>query len=147
MLKGSEVTCYLNLIPKLLVNRLLRKLPPNSQQSIERRMFSLLEYTHTVSICAIYREEFKVDRPQCYFYSRNVLNELSLKEFERVSGYDLNDVLSSFLNSGSANLFMLELISAILRLNRTCSSYRCAIINGTYNNFMNIRSFEELISI
>jgi hypothetical protein len=137
--------------PKIIGEQAFKErfiLPPNSQQSIERRMFSLLEYTHTVSICAIYREEFKVDRPQCYFYSRNVLNELSLKEFERVNGYDLNDgLLSSFLNSGSANLFMLELISAILRLNRTCSSYRCAIINGTYNNFMNIRSFEELISI
>jgi hypothetical protein len=70
--------------------------------------------------CAAYQEKFNVGLPQCYFYSRNVLNEFSASEFMFIDPL----LLDSLCYYSSFNLYMLEMLTVILRFGGLVSDER-----------------------
>ena len=85
---------------------------PNGREII--RHYSLHPHTsfsdHAV-LCTIYKDAFNVDLPECYFYTRSVLNEFSLDGFQ----FAHDGQLEVLCDSPQYNLYMLEMLTVILR--------------------------------
>jgi hypothetical protein len=95
---------------KPLLERLLSL--PNGREIIENySLNSQTSFRNHAALCTIYKDAFNVDLPECYFYTRSVIDEFSLDGFQ--FSHDVQ--LEVLCNSPQYNLYMLEMLTVILR--------------------------------
>jgi hypothetical protein len=94
---------------KPFLDRLL--LLPDGQEVIKDLFDSSSRFNDRAVFCAAYQERFNVGLPQCFFYSKNVLNEFSVSDMRLIDP----SLLNKLYYHSSFNLYMLEMLTIILR--------------------------------
>jgi hypothetical protein len=95
---------------KPLLERLLSL--PNGREIIENySLNSQTSFRNHAALCTIYKDAFNIDLPECYFYTRSVLNEFSLDGFQ----FAHDGQLEVLCDSPQYNLYMIEMLTVILR--------------------------------
>jgi hypothetical protein len=85
---------------------------PNGREIIENySLNSQTSFSNHAALCTIYKDAFNIDLPECYFYTRSVLNEFSLDGFQ----FAHDGQLEVLCDSPQYNLYMIEMLTVILR--------------------------------
>jgi hypothetical protein len=115
---------------------------PNGREIIEN--YSLnhqASFSNHAVLCTIYKDAFNFDLPECYFYTRSVLNEFSLDGFQIANCMQLYVMYIS----PQFNLYMLEMLTVILRSGLIADEDVQEILNTS--NFSSFENIGNLISL
>jgi len=103
---------------------------PDGQEIIENfSLNSQTSFSNHIAFCTIYKDAFNVDLPECYFYTRSVIDEFSLEGFQ----FAHDGQLEILCDSLQINLYMLEMLTVILRSGLISDEDVQGILNNPQN--------------